>query len=411
MRSSTSVFGLGFLSIVIAPQPFVCLGTLCGFIIFLRFLEWDRFLRTHLSFVFLLILTVLFSSYINNTAIGYEELKRLIGVAAVGFNLIFFRKYLFSWTSDEDRRIIASLVLCFGLLFSTLIWYNFKISVSDNNYSWIKYYGAFALAITVAQLSVTPLFQRMNISISKIGVVTGLILFSSEAKSAAFLVFFGTLAMSRFSGSTRRTRRQSISEARRNSNKLSFVRYSLAALLLSSLVWYLGYRGFLGSKLQSEISGYDPNIFESLLNARPELQISLSALKQMPWYGYGTPDNALDFGFGYFANLSDVSALDLHLINMRVLGNGLNVHSWFFEMVLRGGFLIGLLFIPLIISIVRVLMHPESFKKFPGFYWACLFTLFDLFFSPFTWFSPIQLALSLLALEIRKMRCEEKEAT
>lgn len=403
MRNSPVIFGLGFLSIVISPQPYICLGTLCGLIIFLRFLEWDSHLRMQLSFAFLMIFTVLSSSYLNNTAIGYEEQKRLIGVAAVGFNLIFFRKYLFSWTSNEDRRINAFLFLCFGLLFSSLIWYNFKINVSESNYSWIKYYGAFPLAITVSQLSVTPLFKRMNISISKIGVLTGLCLYSSEAKSAAFLVVFGTLAMSRFGGGTRSARRQSISEAKLKSRKLSFVSYSVAALLVSSLVWYLGYRGFLGSKSQSGISNYGPNIFAALSNARPELQISLSAIRQMPWYGYGTPENALGFGFGYLANLSDVSAINLHQINMRVLGSGLNVHSWFFEMVLRGGLIVGFLFIPLVISISRILMHPELFKKFPGLYLACLFTLFDLFFSPFTWFSPIQLALSLLALEITKL--------
>jgi hypothetical protein len=355
-----------------------------------------------------MILIILASALVNNTPIGYEEQKRLIGVGAVVFNLIFFRKYLSQWAFGVNERILAFLVLCVAFLFSSFIWHKFKIVESGSEYSWLKFYGACPFAIFAAQLSATPLFRRLNISISKLGALTGMILFAAEAKSAAFLVVFGTFAIQKLGGLSEGSNRRSKLKMKSQTKKLPLIRFAFLAFLLSSFFWYLGVRGYLGVKSQSDFSQYGTNFLGALFNARPELQISLSALRSMPWYGFGTPVNALGYGFGYFTSSPEITAANMQLINIRALGSGLNVHSWFFELTLRGGILIALLFIPIFLSLVQVLKHPELFVDYPGLYIASLFTAFDLFFSPLTWFSPIQIALFLLAIEIGKSEAEKR---
>jgi hypothetical protein len=408
MRNKSLICLIGFLSIAVCPQPFLCLATILGMILSLRFLEWDHFFRRCLVISFLMILIILVSALINNTPVGYEEQKRLIGVGAVVFNLIFFRKYLSKWKFGENGHLFAFLVLCIAFLFSTLVWYKFKIVESGSDYSWVKFYGACPLAILASQLSTSPLFRKLNISICKLGALTGVILFISGAKSAAFLVVFGTFAIHKFRSLGEVSNRQNKFGMKSQLKILLLFRFVFIAFLLSSFFWYLGDRGFLGVKSQTDISQYGSNFLGALYNARPELQISLSALRTIPWYGFGTPDNALGYGFGYLTNSSEISAVNMQLINMRVLGSGLNVHSWFFEMVLRGGIVVALLFIPIVLALLRVLKHPELFVDYPGLYIASLFTAFDLFFSPLTWFSPIQISLSLVAIEIGKFESEKR---
>lgn len=408
MRNKSIICLIGFLSIALCPQPFICLATILGVILSLRFLEWDRFLKRCLVIGSLMILIILVSALINNTPVGYEEQKRLIGTSAVVFNFIFFRKYLSKWTFGENGHIFAFLVLCIAFLFSTFIWHKFKIVESGSEYSWLKFYAACPIAILASQLSAIPFFRKLNISIFKLGTLTGIILFIAEAKSAAFLVVFGTFAIHKFGKPSEVPNRLSKFEMKSQIKALRLYRFVFIAFLFSSFFWYLGGRGFLGVKLQSDISQYGSNFLGALSNARPELQISLSALRTLPWYGFGTPVNALGYGFGYFTNNSEMSAINMQLINMRALGSGLNVHSWFFEMVLRGGIVVALLFIPIVLSLLRVLKHPELFINYPGLYIASLFTAFDLFFSPLTWFSPIQIALFLIAVEIGKSEAEKR---
>ena len=233
-------------------------------------------------------------------------------------------------------------------------------------------------------------------------------MFIAEAKSAAFLVVFGTFAIHKLGGRREDSNRRSEFGMKSQLKALRLFPFTFIAFVLLSVFWYLGDHGLLGAKAQTNISQYGSNIFGALSNARPELKIILSALRAMPWYGFGTPANALGHGFGYLTNSNEISAVNMQLINMRTLGTGLNVHSWFFEMVLRGGIVVALLFIPIFIVLLRVLMHPELFVNYPGLYIASLFTAFDLFFSPITWFSPIQFSLFLIAIEIGKSESEKR---
>jgi hypothetical protein len=398
IRNRTLSFVLAFLSIAISPKPFICFGTLLGMYLLLNVSKLDDISIRVLTVSALIIGFVILSSIINETNIGYEEQKRLIGIFAVALNFIYFRKFLFGVLSTSVEKQTRLLCLFLAFLCSSFIWYRLKISGTELGYSWLKFYGACPLAIFLVQVSTHRLFSRFRHSLLLFGFTSGALLLVNEAKAASILAFVGSVAVHRFRSSPSKLEFSEMKVRNENGSRLLLFLFLLAFFIAG--FWNICYRGFFGSRIQSSISEYGPNFFGAILNARPELPISFFALGRMPWYGFGTPENALQFATGALSANNSLSLVDKHLIGMRVLGTGLNVHSWFFEVLLRGGYFEILFLLAFVILLFRVLINPGRFTQFPGLYLVSLFTSFDVFFSPFTWFSPIQVGLTLLAYSL-----------
>ncbi len=397
----------GFFSVFVSPQPFLCFASILGLLMTLKFSKLAKLSRKSVVLSIAMVSTVLISAKINETSVDYEEKKRLIGLVAASLNFVFFQSFLFKFTSDERTRQRNFLLLSTAFLFSTYFWYIYKIDDGEGNYSWLKYYGVVSVSIFLSQISQISILRRSNNSILWLGSISAILFYLDDAKSASIIVFSGSLILRRFAFSNRALGSLSHSRAENSKGKFFLLMYFMGVFFLFSIIWNLGFRGFLGARVQSSLDVYGPTIFSSLFDARPELRISLNALKSMPWYGFGTPSDTMGFALGTFAEPWNMSIVNMRMVNLRVLGEGLNVHSWFFEMLLRGGFIIIVLFIPLLMVLFRVITNPAHFSNYPGLYMVALFTMFDLFFSPFTWFSPIQVAFALIAADF--LNCQTRE--
>lgn len=406
LRKDSIRYSIIFLSIFLTPIPYVSLATLCGIFIFLKISKVELFSRRAVTLAFLMILAVLTSAHINETEVDYEETKRLVGVAACAFNLVFFIVILKKWEKSEEERSFSLLFIFFSFLLTTFFWYSAKITSVGDGYPWLKFYGAAPLAIFVSQLSAHSRLRGMKSSNAILGLICGVVFYLNDAKSASILIIIGSLALQKYSY-------RDVPKLPLNSNvkidkfhQFSIMRFGIVSFMSAAAFWYSGYRGYLGTFAQSILSPYGGNLFAAIVNARPELRISIAALSEMPWYGLGTPENGMRFALGSVISAEDISIVNLNLINQRVLGDGLNVHSWFFELILRGGFFQVFMFVPLLYCVFQVIKRPNLFSHLPGLYIANLFTFFDLFFSPFTWFSPIQISFALLgyySMQYRKL--------
>lgn len=393
-----------FFTIFLTPVPYVSFATFCGIVMCLRINKIDLFSKRVLMFAVLMVLGVLISARLNDTEVNYEETKRLIGIIAAAFNFIFFSNYFNKVIKSEEERISAILFSFFVLLFTTYFWYSVKIVSAGNAHPWLKFYGAVPLAILLVQLSRHPLFSKIRMFTAVSGIACGFLFFLNGAKSAALLVIFGSLVLQKYAIQKNKDEYDSSYAGGRTFSQFRLFLFALTFTLFTSVIWYSGNQGYLGTGVRSTFSTYGDNFFTSIFNARPELKISLGAIGEMPWYGLGTPENGMRFALGSFVSAGEIGSVNAFLINERVLGDGLNVHSWFFEMILRVGFIQLLLFVPLIFCLLSVLRQPNLFANLPGLYIACLFTTFDLFFSPFTWYSPLQIAIALLAFQSMKYR-------
>lgn len=407
-RITLSLFG--FFAIFISPLPFLCLASIVGLLMTLKFSKLAKLSQKSVVLSLAMVSTVLISAKINETSVDYEEKKRLIGLVAASLNFVFFQSFFLKFASDNRNRQRYFLLLSTAFLFSTYFWYIYKIDDGEGNYSWLKYYGAVSVSIFLSQISQISIFRRSNNSILWMGSILALIFYLDDAKSASIIVFSGSLILRKFAFSNRALRNLTHSQTENPKGKSFLLIYFIGVFFLFSTIWNLGFRGFLGARVQSSLDIYGPTIFSSLFDARPELMISLNAIKLMPWYGFGTPSDGMVFALGTFANPWNMSLVNMRLINLRVLGEGLNVHSWFFEMLLRGGFIMIVMFIPLLMVLSRVIINPANFSDYPGLYMAALFTMFDLFFSPFTWFSPIQVAFALLAVDFLNNQTRERHS-
>lgn len=393
-----------FFAILLTPVPYVSFATFCGIVICLRINKIDLFSKRVLMFAVLMVLGVLISARFNDTKVDYEETKRLIGIIAAALNFIFFSNYFNKVFKSEEERTSAILFSFFAVLFTTFFWYSVKIDDAGTAYPWLKFYGTGPLAIMLVQLSRHPLFSKIRMFTAASGIACGFLFYLNEAKSAALMVIFGSLIVQKYAIHNNKDKYDSSYAVRRTFSQFKVFVFVLTFTTFTSVIWYSGYQGYLGTGARSAFSNYGANFATVIFKARPELNISLAAIGEMPWYGFGTPENGMRFALGSFVSAREISSVDAFLINKRVLGDGLNVHSWFFEMILRVGFIQLLLFVPLIFCLISVVRQPNLFANLPGLYIACLFTTFDLFFSPFTWFSPLQIAFALMAFQSMKYR-------
>lgn len=408
IRNMGVLYLFGFLSVFVSPQPFLCFASILGMLMTLKFSKLAKISRNSVVLSLAMISTVIISAKINETSIDYEEKKRLIGVLASSLNFLFLRSFFSKFACDDKARQRVFLLLSSAFLCSTYFWYIYKIGDGEGNYSWLKYYGVVSLSIFLAQISRISILRRSNNSILWLGSISAILFYLDDAKSASIIAISGSLILRKFAFSNRIVRDTTHSRAEKPKGKFLLSMYFIGVFFLFSFLWNLGFRGFLGARAQSSLAVYGPSIFSSLFDARPELKISLNALKTMPWYGFGTPSDAMGFALGTFADPGNMSMLNMRMVNLRVLGEGLNVHSWFFEMLLRGGYIMIILFIPLMMLLFRVITNPANFTNYPGLYMVSLFTMFDLFFSPFTWFSPIQVAFALLSADFLNHQSRER---
>ncbi len=408
IKNRRILYLFSFLAVFVSPQPFLCFASFLGLLITLKFSKLATVSRKSVVLSIAMASTVLISAKINETSIDYEEKKRLIGLVASSLNFVFLQSIFSKFVSDDRTRQRHFLLLSTAFLCSTYFWYIYKIEDGEGNYSWLKYYGVVSVSIFLAQISRISILRRSNNSILWLGSISATLFYLDDAKSASIIVISGSLILRRFAFSNRALGSMSHSRTESPKGKFLLAMYFMGVFFLFSFLWNLGFRGFLGARVQSNLVVYGPSIISSLFDARPELRISLNALKSMPWYGFGTPSDGMGFALGTFADPGEMTMVNVRMVNLRVLGEGLNVHSWFFEMLLRGGFITIVVFIPLVILLFRVIINPANFSNYPGLYMVSLFTTFDLFFSPFTWFSPIQLAFALLAGDFLNNQSRER---
>jgi hypothetical protein len=168
------------------------------------------------------------------------------------------------------------------------------------------------------------------------------------------------------------------------------------------LILFASRRGLLGVKVTHLVEQYGDNVFALLFRARPEFPFSIQILKQLPFFGFGTVSDPFNHVHLNIVYSSTLSFQEQHFLLNRILSSGFNLHSWCFDLVARAGFLS---FIPILIYaafLIRSIFSYNLISKYPGLTYICIVSLEDLFFSPYSWFVSIQIALSFVAIYLAK---------
>jgi hypothetical protein len=383
------------------PIPYLGATTALGFFYSLGLkLKFSKYQKMAIAgSIFLVALTFL-ANQASSVALSYEEMKRLAVLVCATSTSIFFFCVLRTESSTLKFQNQSLFYLGLGQLLATRIFWELPDTLQYSNYSWFKFAGANALILVVIQFY---MISRYSSSI-KIWIFLGLGLtayaFSQSAKSIAFITLF--IFLLRFS--ICRNPKLIVGIIK----KVSKDRFKVARLigvnvvLLLAVRWLLG-TGLLGERPANLVNQYGSGVVSTLNNARPEFQYSLKILSQQPVLGYGTISNPLDKVYVNI-NTSDIQSFaEQRFLISRILGEGFNLHSWTFDLVVRGGFLC---FIPIFIyfvQLVKCLVSIDLIRDYPGLVYMVVVSMIDLFFSPYSWFVSSQIAFTFIAIYLRHM--------
>jgi hypothetical protein len=385
-----------FLSTFLTPIPYLGLASVLGLRDFFRIVfTKGRFLHLLVGNCLFLISLVLLANLARDVALSYEEMKRLAVIACSLTTGLYFisRVSLHEYSHLQKNQVI--LFLSFGWLVSSLVFWELPLTAQYANYSWYKFAGASALILCLLQVyaisklrnSVT-IWVLLGISLTTISIFNG-------AKSFALLTL---ILMFLRVGLGTALKVKNGSYVNFVSRRFRLVRTILVTAVTISIIVFLARGGWLGTRLEILSGQYGSNFAESFFRARPEFTYSTQILKDLPFLGYGTVSDPFNHINIQLVTSSSLTFQEQHFLLNRILVDGFNLHSWTFDLVVRAGFLC---FIPILwyaFLLIRTIFSFELISNYPGLTFICIVCLEDLFFSPYSWFVSIQIAMSFLAI-------------
>lgn len=388
---------LCFLSTAITPVPYLSFCTILGFFIFFKLnLRLNKLHFTLGIATLIMVALILFANRIHNINLNYEELKRILALVFSFLNFIFFEKIVLQRSESKKTRNLVLMWFALGELFASKIFWKLPNVAAYKDYSWFKYAGSYALILLIFQIYAASYISQLPLANLIIGFSIFIFAFLQDAKSTALIVLMMTLL---------RTRSLHLidTQSPKKRNSIKFRTVFLPAFLILIAIQRLIEAGILGTSLKKISTIYGDSLLNSLLLARPELQFSLQLVKNMPFFGYGTLEHPLNnFSFN-IASASNMSYGQQKYLLTRILYEGFNLHSWFFDLLVRGGFMIILPLTLYTIYLFKSIFDLKLLIDYPGIYFIVLTCIQDLFFSPFTWFVSIQIGISFLAINLTSL--------
>jgi len=293
----------------------------------------------------------------------------------------------------QKNKVI--LLLSFGWLLSSLVFWKLPSTAQYANYSWFKFAGATALILFLIQIFIVG---RLSKSIT-IWILLGLSLAGisilNSAKSFALLTLILMFLRIGMLGDFRI--KVSI-EQKFSSNRYKMIRTIVVTIISITAIVFFARSGLFGTRIELLAAQYGNSAFDSLFRARPEFTYSMQIIRDLPFLGYGTVADPFNHIQLQLVSSNYLTLQEQHFLLNRILVDGFNLHSWTFDLVVRAGFLC---FIPLgwyAVLLVKAIFSLKLISNYPGLTFICIVSLEDLFFSPYSWFSSVQIAFSFLAI-------------
>ena len=385
-----------FLSTFITPIPYLGMASVFG----VRYLNVaaKRKNRIHLLIALncsLVVGLILLSNQVNHVHLSYEEMKRLAALVCAFLSALYFIHSMKSPILTTLQQNSVLLFLALGWLACSRYFWKLPSSIQYQNYSWFKFAGASALIIVCIQLFLVSKYRNSISLWIMLGFSLAAYAVFNDAKSIAIhvltLTFLRVGMLTEFTTGIRGTI-QHLPSRYRLIRTLSLTLLVIIALIRSSQ------RGFFGAKISSLAEQYGTGLFGAIVRGRPELPYSIQIVHQLPFLGFGTVSDPFNHLRLQLISSTVLTTQEQHFLINRILTLGFNLHSWAFDVVVRGGFLC---FIPIIlyaVFLVRSIFSYDLIRYHPGLTYICIVSLEDLFFSPFSWFVSIQIGLTFLAI-------------
>jgi len=379
---------VAFAAFFLIPIPFVGLASFLGILLF-PFQPRDIRDKTStkiLLFVFVISFYTLAINHVLQISLPYEELKRFF-VPLAAFGNFFLLRTLVPKIGNFESFLSRAKVLVFfalgGFTLATAVWW--KLPLGYESYSWFKYIGGGALFALIFQTLGFVKIEWRRIVFFGAGVMLSILSILQNAKGLGVLTILCTLLFSLNS-----------SKNTPNEKKGFGIKGYLLPLSGVFALFFGSVSGIFGSYIQSHLGQYGNNFLEASFNARPEFSLSLFILKKVTFFGLGTPSGPQFYLLeGYkFRNMD--YGLQLNFSH-RVLGDGINLHSWAFDEILRFGVVGMIICLSYVVILIQTLRSPILLREFPGMYFIVLSCLYSFFFSPFDWFTSIGIGISLYA--------------
>ncbi len=382
------------------PIPYLGLGAIIGMLFAINIKGEFFSLYRKIALYFLLAIgLVLISNWINHVDLNYEEVKRLAVLVSSFFYFVFFYQLSFMKKNNpfKVRRLLSILVI--GELCASLIFWELPESIFFSNYSWFKFAGSYPLIMLLFIVFISsPIGHRAGMNLF-FGSLLFIFTYSQGAKSTAILAFFVCLLRYR---SISTSRREHLGVQRSQlKGRLGLIIFVPVLLTIYGAQRLLEL-GLLGRKLQETATLYGDSLFSSLILARPEIPFSLQIFQQMPFFGFGTLQEPLNHLEIEVLNSTVMSYGSQKFLLHRILSDGFNLHSWAFDLLARGGFI---MVIPLFFyfgMLLRNTMNSKLLTDHPYLYFSSLTCIQDFFFSPYSWFVTVQIAFSFYGYFIYK---------
>ena len=386
---------LAFLSTFVIPIPYLGLGAFFGFalIVTLKKKRVKELFPFALSIVVLISLVFVANLY-NSVTLNYLELKNLSVLVAAFLYFIYFDYLFFNPKKRQFSEYKLLVLIALGELLASFVFWRLPASILYQNYTWFKYRGGYSLILLIFQLFVCSKYKNKASLNFLLGFVVFIFAFSQNAKSIALMAltvaFFRAIAL--LSISRRKSKRVSTVK-----KPINFLPVFLPVVVFLVIFQRLVDLGILGSRLKNFSTEYGGSLLISLFRARAEFPVSMQIFGQMPFLGYGTVSDPLNHLRMNILVSDHLSFGEQGFFVLRLFGDGFDVHSWAFNLIFRAGFLCIIPLFLYLVVLIRCARSVDLLLKYPGLYFMVVTCIVDLFFSPYSWFVPIQIALSFLA--------------
>lgn len=384
-----------FASTFLIPIPYLGFGALLGFFLIFNIKRKELTILFPIGLGIVSILSLVFLSNVyNSVTLNYNEIKNLVVLIASFLYFVYFNHLFFAKRIESGKRNKILIYIAGGELVASFIFWRLPPSLLYKDYTWFKYRGGYSLILIIFQIFVVTKYRNRISANLLLGLSLFFFSFSQNAKSIALLVLvvtiFRVLLLSSMGN------RHPLQESK-SSFRLNFFKISIPSVIFILLFQRLVELGIFGERLKSFGTEYGGSLILSIFQARAEFPLSMQILKQMSFFGYGTisdPLNHLNIDISVSNHMSYGSQ---KYFILRTLGDGFDLHSWAFNLIVRAGFLVIIPIALYLAMLIRCAINMDLLTEYPGLYFIVLTCIVDLFFSPYSWFVPIQIALSFLS--------------
>ena len=377
------------------PIPFLGFGAVIGVFFALNIRGEFFHLYRKVAFYFAMIISlVLLSNWINHQSLSYEEVKRLAALVCSYLYFVFFHQLSFSKGKFSPKVKTLLLVLVVGELLASIVFWELPQSIFFSSYSWFKFAGSYPLIMLfLIVFASSRIGHRAGMNLA-FGLLLFVLTYGQGAKSTALLALLVCLLRYRsLSTNGREQLKNSKSQRRSRLGLVIFIPVFLVLYIFQRLVEL----GLFGSKLQETATQYGDSLLSSLILARPEIPFSLQVVQQMPFIGFGTLQDPLNHLHLEILSSSVMSYGSQKFLLHRIFDEGFNLHSWGFDLLARGGFLMAIPLFSYLALLFRNTINSKLLVEYPSLYFVNLTCIQDFFFSPYSWFVTIQVAFSIYA--------------